>query len=228
LRRGIIISCEHGGNSVPDKYKALFAGSEDVLKSHRGWDPGALEVATYLANKLGVPLVSMTTTRLLVEMNRSFDSPELFSEFSGGLSKEEKAAVLNDYYFPYRLSLETQLAALPKPALHLSVHSFTPVLNGIVRTVDIGLLFDPFRQQEAEVCTVWREALSVALPSLSIQFNEPYKGTDDGFTTSLKQKFPGEEYLGIELEINQKYVGTKQFELIKSALVDVLLLTAHE
>jgi predicted N-formylglutamate amidohydrolase len=222
VKRSIIISCEHGGNSVPEKYKALFTGAEDVLNSHRGWDPGALEVATYLVKQLVVPLVSMTTTRLLVEMNRSPDSEELFSEYSQGLSAPEKQQILEEFYLPYRLEVENQFLALPKPILHLSVHSFTPVFNDVIRKVDIGLLFDPFREEEVKVCAVWKEALTLALPSLTIEFNEPYKGTDDGLTTGLKKKFPGSEYLGIELEINQKYVDTPQMALIQSALADVL------
>lgn len=222
MKRSIIISCEHGGNSVPEPYKTLFTGAEEVLNSHRGWDPGALNVASYLAKQLQVPMVSMTTSRLLVEMNRSPDSAELFSEFSQGLSVSEKQQILQDFYLPYRQEVENHLLILPKPILHLSVHSFTPVFNNTIRTVDIGLLFDPSREEEASVCLLWKDSLSRALPSMNIQFNEPYKGTDDGLTTGLRRKFPGDEYLGIELEINQKYVNTSDMKNIQPALADVL------
>jgi hypothetical protein len=38
-----------------------------------------------------------------------------------------------------------------------------------------------------------------------VKMNQPYKGTDDGFTTYLRKKFDPEHYAGIELEVNQKY-----------------------
>jgi len=35
--------------------------------------------------------------------------------------------------------------------------------------------------------------------------NRPYLGSSDGHTTSLRKEFGGESYLGIEIEVNQKY-----------------------
>jgi hypothetical protein len=61
------------------------------------------------------------------------------------------------------------------------------------------------------------------LPSFVTKFNEPYKGTDDGFTTYLRQKFRDTEYLGIEVEVNQKYLNTEKWELIAIGLKDSLL-----
>ncbi|MGZ5244731.1 MAG: N-formylglutamate amidohydrolase, partial [Bacteroidia bacterium] len=42
-------------------------------------------------------------------------------------------------------------------------------------------------------------------PELTVKFNYPYLGTDDGFTTHLRKLFPDEKYAGVEIEINQKY-----------------------
>ena len=41
-----IITCEHAGNEVPARYRDLLRGSEALLQTHRGWDPGALSVAS--------------------------------------------------------------------------------------------------------------------------------------------------------------------------------------
>jgi hypothetical protein len=43
------------------------------------------------------------------------------------------------------------------------------------------------------------------LPGFQIRFNDPYKGTDDGFTTWLRKKYNDSEYIGIEIEVNQKF-----------------------
>ena len=93
-----------------------------------------------------------------------------------------------------------------------------PILNGVTRTVDVGLLFDPSRKNETEFCRRYAEALEQYLPTMSIQFNAPYKGIDDGFPTYLRTVFPDECYIGIEVEINQKYIGTKDWEPIMHAL----------
>ena len=62
----LLVTCEHGGNRVPKRYRRLFAGWESVLASHRGYDPGALTLARELARAFDAPLVASTVTRLLV------------------------------------------------------------------------------------------------------------------------------------------------------------------
>ncbi|MBX2964361.1 MAG: N-formylglutamate amidohydrolase [Cyclobacteriaceae bacterium] len=220
--KSILISCEHAGNAIPENHKHLFQGLDQVLGSHRGWDPGALDVATFLATRLSAPLFSMTVTRLLIEMNRSLDSASLFSEISGNLSEEVKNVLIAEYYLPYRKALEEALDIANKPVLHLSVHSFTPILNGIERTVDVGILFDPDREQEKQFAEYLKSELEQRLTGLSIKFNEPYSGTDDGIATSIRKKIPGNVYLGIELELNQKYVKTSTMGLIQEALYEII------
>lgn len=222
----VIISCEHGGNQVPQRYSYLFAGAEGVLNSHRGWDPGALEVAETLSSRLDASLFYMPTTRLLIEMNRSLHSPELFSEFSRHLDEGDHQALLDEFYFPYRLSIESMIAASKKPVLHLSIHSFTPVWQGTDRGVDIGLLFDPDRESELVFSELLKKDLTNRLSGFVILANEPYHGTDDGLTTHLRQKFPGDEYLGIEIEINQKFAGTSAIATIQEALIQSVRETA--
>ncbi|HZI25413.1 MAG TPA: N-formylglutamate amidohydrolase, partial [Chryseolinea sp.] len=107
-------------------------------------------------------------------------------------------------------------------------HTFTPVLNNQIRTVDIGILFDPNRKAESEFCRKLFDGLEQSLPYLSIKLNEPYKGTDDGFTTYLRTKFYDDEYLGIEIEVNQKYLGTEKWEMIAIGLKEILFELLYE
>jgi len=53
----LVISCEHAGHRVPAAYCAAFAGAEPLLRTHRGWDPGALVLARQMAGALGAPLL---------------------------------------------------------------------------------------------------------------------------------------------------------------------------
>jgi predicted N-formylglutamate amidohydrolase len=204
----LLLTCEHGGNRVPREYAYLFAGAKArrALAGHPGCDLGALPLARALARDLDAGLVYWTTTRLLVEPNRSPGHPGLFSEFSRRLDPAARKAVLERYYAPHR---ERVLAAVESRCAnvglvcHVGVHSFTPVLGGRRRTADIGLLYDPARRYEAAVCAVWQRALLRCDPTLHVRRNYPYRGDADGLTTALRRRFPADRYIGIELETNQ-------------------------
>lgn len=108
--------------------------------------------------------------------------------------------------------------------LHLSIHSFTPILTGTARNADIGLLYDPKRPAEKQLCRKWQGSLVACCPELRIRRNYPYHGNADALVTSLRQRFPAENYLGIELEINQRYFleNTEQWQAIQNQLLTTL------
>jgi predicted N-formylglutamate amidohydrolase len=216
-----VITCEHAGNVVPERYAHFFKSATEEIESHLGWDPGAREIGSFLAQHLEAPFYKCEATRLLVEPNRSLHSESLFSKFVHSLSAAERDEVLNQYYFPHRSAVEDWVRAR-KPTLHISVHTFTPVFKEVVRDVDIGLLFDPARVEETNFCASWLKELQQAAPGLRIRFNEPYKGTDDGFTTYLRTKFHDEEYLGIEIEVSQRFVATPGLDQVRTALLKAL------
>ena len=47
----LVITCEHAGNMVPERYRPLFSGHEHLLPTHRGWDPGALLLAREMSER---------------------------------------------------------------------------------------------------------------------------------------------------------------------------------
>ena len=110
---------------------------------------------------------------------------------------------------PKRTATKQKHAAGKKGAedaaiVHLGIHSFTPVLNGNVRNADIGILYDPTRPLERNYANVIRDEIKRLYPHMKVRFNYPYKGSSDGLTTALRKKF-GPHYVGIEIEINQKF-----------------------
>lgn len=202
-----IISCEHAGNKIPNGYEFLFDGADEILNSHRGWDPGALELAENLAEKIESNLYSYPFTRLFIEPNRSIGHPRLFSEFTHELKKSDKNKIIENYYHPYRNSVIEairQNTAQDSPTIHISVHTFTPVFKEKDRHVEIGLLYDPKKVYEENICQRWKSVLKEIFPDFRIRMNQPYKGSSDGFTTFLRKLFDQKLYLGIELEVNQK------------------------
>lgn len=211
--RSILVTCEHGGYSVPPLYRHLFSDAGDVLQTHRGWDLGALKLAQRFAKELNAPIFSATVTRLLVELNRSLHHPRLFSEFTKPLDRDVKSELLTKFWHPYRQSVEQAIADKIGDGfsvLHLSVHSFTPIWDGTARATDVGLLYDPASTIEREFCSRWRTALKSLDSELTIHRNSPYRGTDDGFVTALRRQFQGHLYAGIELEVNQKFCSASQ------------------
>lgn len=210
-----LISCEHGGNRVPAVYAPLFGRSRALLSSHRGYDAGALAMAREMSAALQAPLFAATTTRLLVDLNRSIGHPGLYSEITRDLSATERREILERWYRPHRLAIETevaQLAAQGRRVAHIASHSFVPVLEGETRNADIGLLYDPARSDEAEFCARWRELLLRGEPGLCVRRNYPYRGAADGLTAYLRKRYGERQYLGVELELNQKHVRARAGE----------------
>lgn len=229
----LLITCEHGGNQVPAEYRALFRGAREVLDSHRGWDPGALELAKRFAVALDAPLHLSNTSRLVIELNRSLHHPRLFSQFTRGLDQDAKARLIEEHYTPYRSAVEAHIArqiAAGRRVLHLSVHSFTPVLDGAVRQAEIGLLYDPSRTVERSFCDAWRKQIIALDQALRVRKNYPYLGTSDGFTTYLRTRFKDVEYAGVELEVNQRFPlgDAKTWKALQQTLVESLEQTLAE
>lgn len=201
----LFLSCEHGGNEVPQELQPCFAGHTDVLKTHRGLDIGALDLFLRLA-PLAEETTSATLSRLCIELNRSEGHRQLFSKYTGSLDphrKEELLAFHRSYWKNFIERIQERIAAGDE-VMHVAVHSFTPVLDGVVRQVDIGLLYDPARSNERSFCMAWRKALAIRMPELVIRMNQPYKGVSDGFPTALRRLFPV-HYGGMEVEVNQRF-----------------------
>lgn len=204
----LLITCEHGGNRIPAQYRPLFAKMRGALDSHRGYDPGALALARDFAQAFDAELVYSTTSRLLVELNRSPGHKQLFSEATRELPAADRERILHRYYRPYREWVEAQVAAAVEAgeqAIHVSSHSFTPRLHGEVRRADIGLLYAPTRRSERDLCLEWQRAIRDADPQLVVRRNYPYRGSADGLTTSLRRLYPDGRYAGVEIEVNQKH-----------------------
>jgi predicted N-formylglutamate amidohydrolase len=203
----VLVTCEHGGNRIPPRYRRWFRGERRLLESHRGHDPGALAMARTLVAATHARLIATTISRLFVELNRSAHNPRVISRIMRRAPHAVREEILERYYRPYHAAVEADVArAVARGArvLHIGSHSFTPVLDGKVRNADIGLLYDPARRLEVALCARWRAAL-IARGAGKVRRNYPYAGRGDGLTTLLRRRFGPDDYVGIEIEINQRY-----------------------
>ena len=223
----LLLTCEHGGNRVPEPYRSLFENQAAVLATHRGYDIGALSAARFLARSLSRPLIAATTTRLLVDLNRSPGHPRQFSEFTRALPPAERTRIAERHYQPYREQVQGWVQSRVvrgRPVVHISVHSFTEHLNGRQRHCDIGLLYDPSRPLERAFCADWQQNLRLASADFVVRRNYPYRGVSDGLVTWLRRAFGPMDYAGIELELNQALAiaGGKRWRQLLRLLSDQL------
>lgn len=209
----LVLSCEHAVDTVPEAYKHRFSSYQDLLKSHRGIDFGALNITHHLQAVFGCEFVVASATRLLIDCNRSLSHPNCFSEITLSWTKEDKNQLIQNYYLPFRQNVERIIKnhiADGQFVCHLSIHSFTPILNHQVRTADIGLLYDPKRSSERVFALNWQHHLRQQAPTFRVRRNYPYRGTSDGFTAALRKQFIDKHYLGLEVESNQALTEDKK------------------
>ena len=207
----LILTCEHASNRLPAAFKKAVPA--EVLKTHRAYDIGAVQVFHKLV-KFAKPefFCEGKFSRLFVDLNRTITNKSAFSDYLR--NNENAKAQATAYWNEYRAAIEKFVDSALKPKtraaksaptiIHLGIHSFTPVLNGKVRNTDIGILYDPTRPQERAYANVIKDEIKRLYPAMKVRFNYPYKGTSDGLTTTLRKKF-GPRYVGIEIEINQKF-----------------------
>ncbi len=197
----LVLTCEHASAYVPGEYADLGLTPAD-LRDHIGWDIGAAVVTTELARRLDVPAVLSGASRLLVDCNRGHADCDLIPHESHGvvipgnanLSVEERARRLARFYDPYHAAIDATLAQ-HRGAMLLSVHSFTPRLNGRERAFDVGVLFDAF-VDFAELL-----AAEIATVGYRVRLNEPYSGLD-GLIHSARCHGQRHGVRYLELEIN--------------------------
>jgi predicted N-formylglutamate amidohydrolase len=206
----LILTCEHASNKLPAAFRSAVPA--EVLRTHRAYDIGALAVFRKLV-KFAKPefYCEGKYSRLFVDLNRTLTNKSAFSDYHKQLEARDTAfaakvkAQASAYWTEYREAIEKFVKAnAKKQIIHLGIHSFTPILNGNVRNTDIGILYDPSRPQECAYARVIKDEIKRLYPAMKVRFNYPYKGTSDGLTTTLRKKF-GPQYVGIEIEINQKF-----------------------
>ena len=220
----LILSCEHGGNRLPAPFTNLF--SPRFLSSHRGHDPGALVLARDFARVTGAPLFYSTVSRLLVELNRPLGHPQLFSK---AVPASARSALLERYYLPYWREIEAAIRRR-KRVLHISFHSFTPKMRGERRTTDVGLLFDRLRAREVRFCRRWRAAILASDAGLRVRYNNPYDGTHPSVVQSMRETFPARRYVGIQIEVNQKFArgDRRRWRALRRVLAESFQYTTTE
>ncbi|WP_025900167.1 N-formylglutamate amidohydrolase [Sneathiella glossodoripedis] len=204
----VLLICEHATNYIPDEFSDLGL-TRDVLESHVAWDPGALDVACQMAQKLDAPLISASVSRLLYDCNRPPHARDAIPEKSeiyeipgnADLNYEQRQERINRIYNPFTEFVKGYLDQKPDIQAIVTIHSFTPVYNGKKRSVDIGLLHD----EDTTLANAFLNA-AVCHTDLEVRLNEPYS-SHDGVTHSLKEYGTKRDLHSVMIEIKNSLIN---------------------
>jgi predicted N-formylglutamate amidohydrolase len=227
----VLLVCDHASRTVP-RALGLLGLDESLLMRHIGWDIGAAEVTRGLAARLDAPAVLAGYSRLVVDCNRGLEDPSSMPAVSdgiavpgnAGLSAEARQARTASLYWPYHDAIARRLdvfGAQGRTPAMLSIHSFTPVMNGFVRPWHVGILWDKDPRIPAPLLANLR-----AHPDLVVGDNEPYSAKEPaGYTVRTHAVPAGLPH--VALEIRQDLIDTasgaqRWAELLASALEPIL------
>ncbi len=194
----VLILCDHASNHVPDD---IDLGIDPVLlDNHIAIDIGAAAVSRGLAERLGAPALLATVSRLVIDLNREVDATGLIPHLSDGHvipgnAGVDRAERIGRFHAPYHRAIAMQLSA-QRPALIVSVHSFTPELeSGIAgpRPWEAGILYNR-DARAARAALTWLKSQGIVTGD-----NEPYSGRILNATMNRHAEGTGTPYLGIEI-----------------------------
>jgi predicted N-formylglutamate amidohydrolase len=213
---GIVI-CDHASNRVPRALKDMGL-KKATLKKHIGWDIGAEDASLHISKMLDMPAVLAQYSRLVIDLNRAPHHVECIPEESdhirvpanAGLQKKDREQRLKEIYWPYQNKigqLADRFAKKKRAPLLISVHSFTPEMDGKKRPWHIGIMW----KNEKKIAKQLIRNIRHSHPSLLVGENEPYTLFDDRFPGSTIWRHAEERGLPyVFVEFRQDLIDTKQ------------------
>jgi len=203
---GLLLIGDHAGNVVPAALNMLGIGPGDLAR-HIGWDIGIAALGEALAVLLDATFVRQTYSRLVIDCNRDPARDDAMPPVSDGtripgnegLTAAHRAARVAAIHEPYQAAIAAELARRDAGGTItrlVSLHSFTPVMNGIARPWQVGVLHD-----RGELGLTHRTLARLrADPALTVGDNEPYRM--DGIDHTVpRHAYPDRPY--VELEVRQ-------------------------
>lgn len=186
--RGLVLVADHAKRALPEEYGDLGLPAAEFQR-HIAYDIGVERVTRRLAALTGAPAVMANFSRLLIDPNRGEDDPTLIRQLYDGtvvpgnypLAPRERERRLDAFYRPYHDAVAALVASVAAASgaapFILSVHSFTPVMQGFVRPWQVGVLWDLDDRAPGSLIDMLREDVT-----LTVGDNEPYDGALRGDT----------------------------------------------
>ncbi len=184
----ILLVCDHASNAVPEALSGLGLTAAQ-MDDHIAWDIGAAALTRAIAAHLNATAVLAGYSRLLIDCNRAPDALDLVPAISdgiavpanSGLTLAERTSRLDHYHAPYHRRIEDLLSdagrAMPVSAI-VSIHSFTPHMNGHSRPWQLGILFDEDDRLAQQIYAQCRSQ-----DGFVVGLNQPYAPSDGVYYT---------------------------------------------
>ncbi|CAN5364394.1 N-formylglutamate amidohydrolase [soil metagenome] len=204
----VLLIGDHAGRLVPPSLHGLGLTAAD-MDTHIAWDIGVAGLGERLAARLDACFIRQTYSRLVVDCNRKPGAAAAMPEISDGvtipgnltLTPHAKAARCAEIYQPYQDAIAAELdRRAGRPTLLVSLHSFTPVMQGFVRPWRIGVLHRNDSAFSDRVLVLLRRELDEAAGD-----NAPYQMDETDNTVPLHADPRGLDYL--ELEVRQDLIA---------------------
>jgi predicted N-formylglutamate amidohydrolase len=207
-----LLICDHASAAIPAMLDGLGLDA-DRRRLHIAWDIGIAEVTRRLSLLLDAAAVLSGYSRLVIDCNRRLDDPtSIAAESDGvavpgnrGLDAAARAARAEACFWPYHRAIAAAIARMRtrgrSPAL-ISLHSFTPVMDGFERPWHIGVLWNRDGRLPLPLLAALRQD-----PALSVGDNQPYDGrAGRGYGVAMHGE--GEGLAHVLLEIRQDLIDT--------------------
>ncbi len=215
----IVVICDHAGKNFPQALGQLGIRDEDREK-HIAYDIGTEEVGICIGKKLDAKTYIAHYSRLVADVNRDPLRPDFAPSVSDGipvpgnkdLPKEQLQARIDEIYTPYQDAVGAGLQAFldsGKVPFLLSVHSFTPHMNGQDRPWEIGILWN----EEDVAAPRLIEELRRNNPDLTIGDNVPYSlqmQGGRGFSNTVERQAKSRGVPSLVVEFRQDTVDTPE------------------
>ncbi len=175
-----LLTGDHAGSAIPARLGTLGL-SEGELARHIALDIGVAGLGGMLAVRLDAAFVAQAYSRLVIDCNRDPGHAEAIAAESDGVaipgnagpSEGERAARVDEIHAPYHARIAALLderTARRQETIFIALHSFTPVMGGVRRPWDVGVLHDGGDESFARRLL---EALA-GEPGLTVGDNQPY------------------------------------------------------
>ena len=193
----ILLLCDHASNRVPEGIELGIRPEQ--LDLHIALDIGAGPLTRALAARLDAPAILATVSRLVIDLHREPDHPDLIPSASDGHlipgnALPDREARILAWHRPYHEAL-ARLIDETRPRLLAAIHSFTPRLETAAadRPWEVGILYN----QDDRAA---RGALDLlAAEGLVVGDNQPYSGKLLNATLNRHGEGRGIPYLAIEV-----------------------------
>ncbi|MBL8583594.1 MAG: N-formylglutamate amidohydrolase, partial [Rhizobiaceae bacterium] len=151
--KGLVLVADHAGRGMPDEFGSLGLPASE-FERHIAYDIGVEWLTRELAALTGAPAVLANFSRLLIDPNRGEEDPTLIRQLYDGtviggnypMAPDERERRLDGFYRPYHDAVGSMIASVATATgtapFIVSLHSFTPVMQGFARPWHVGILWD--------------------------------------------------------------------------------------